>query len=126
MSTATTHLAAPPPLEMPVPVARVPTLDELRRLTEVPERRVVFRGVDWAFYETLVDSIPDAGLIHVDYDGRDLEIMAKGRIEGDIDAKSVRVETGGVFRGVSRMGEDSGRNGVEAGALSGRHLSPVA
>ena len=55
-----------------------------------------------------------------------LEILAKGRIEGDIDAKSVRVETGGVFRGVSRMGEDSGRNGVEAGALSGRHLSPVA
>ena len=54
-----------------------------------------------------------------------LEILAKGRIEGDIDAKSVRVETGGVFRGVSRMGEDSGRN-VEAGALSGRHLSPVA
>ena len=33
-----------------------------------------------------------------------LEIMATGKIEGDIDAKSVRIETGGVFRGVSHMG----------------------
>jgi cytoskeletal protein CcmA (bactofilin family) len=51
-----------------------------------------------------------------------LEILAKGRIEGNIDAKSVRVETGGVFRGTSNMGEDSGR-AIDAGA---RHLSPVA
>jgi cytoskeletal protein CcmA (bactofilin family) len=58
-----------------------------------------------------------------------LEILAKGRIEGDIDAKSVRIETGGVFRGTSRMGEDSGRAVVttsDAGAVSGRHLVPVA
>jgi cytoskeletal protein CcmA (bactofilin family) len=58
-----------------------------------------------------------------------LEILAKGRIEGDIDAKSVRIETGGVFRGTSRMGEESGRSAVvatDAGSLSGRHLSPVA
>ena len=54
-----------------------------------------------------------------------LEILAKGRIEGDIDAKSVRVETGGVFRGTSRMGDESGR-AADAGALSARHLSPVA
>jgi cytoskeletal protein CcmA (bactofilin family) len=33
-----------------------------------------------------------------------LEIMATGKIEGDIDAKSVRIETGGVFRGMSQMG----------------------
>jgi cytoskeletal protein CcmA (bactofilin family) len=32
-----------------------------------------------------------------------LEIVATGRIEGDLDAKSVRIETGGVFRGTSRM-----------------------
>src|SRR5262249_28356643 len=50
----------------------------LRDLTAVPDRRVVFRGVDWAFYEELVDSIPETSNIHVDYDGRDLEIMAKG------------------------------------------------
>ena len=57
-----------------------------------------------------------------------LEILAKGRIEGDIDAKSVRIETGGVFRGTSRMGKESGRGPVadDAGSLSGRHLSPVA
>ena len=55
-----------------------PSLDELRRLTEVPDRRVVFRGVDWSFYEKLVDSIPEGSNIHVNYDGRDLEIMAKG------------------------------------------------
>jgi cytoskeletal protein CcmA (bactofilin family) len=58
-----------------------------------------------------------------------LEILARGRIEGDIDAKSVRIETGGVFRGQSRMGEDRARGAVtgeSAGSLSGRHLSPVA
>jgi cytoskeletal protein CcmA (bactofilin family) len=33
-----------------------------------------------------------------------LEILAKGCVEGDIAAKSVRIETGGVFRGTSRMG----------------------
>jgi Uma2 family endonuclease len=81
MSTATTPKSptAPAPLEMPGgPVARVPSLDELYRLTEVPDRRVVFRGVDWSFYEGLVDSLPASSSIHVDYDGRDLEVMAKG------------------------------------------------
>jgi cytoskeletal protein CcmA (bactofilin family) len=34
-----------------------------------------------------------------------LEILATGKIEGDIDAKSMRIETGGVFRGTSHMGE---------------------
>jgi cytoskeletal protein CcmA (bactofilin family) len=33
-----------------------------------------------------------------------LDIVASGRIQGDIDAQSVRIETGGVFRGTSRMG----------------------
>jgi cytoskeletal protein CcmA (bactofilin family) len=59
-----------------------------------------------------------------------LEILSTGRIEGDLDAKSVRIETGGVFRGTSRMGEDTGRGAVVASdapsAVSGRHLSPVA
>ena len=36
-----------------------------------------------------------------------LDIVSSGRIEGDIDAKSVRIETGGVFRGTSRMGVKS-------------------
>ena len=33
-----------------------------------------------------------------------LEIMATGTIEGDIDARSLRVETGGSFAGTSHMG----------------------
>jgi cytoskeletal protein CcmA (bactofilin family) len=33
-----------------------------------------------------------------------LEILAKGKVEGDIVAQSVRIETGGVFRGTSFMG----------------------
>ncbi len=89
MSSATTPITveAPAPLEMPVPVAGVPSLDELRRLTEVPDRRVVFRGVDWAFYETLVDSIPEGAPIQVDYDGRDVEIMATGPRHGKLDRR---------------------------------------
>ena len=37
-----------------------------------------------------------------------LEILAKGKVEGDISAQSVRIETGGVFRGTSFMGSSSG------------------
>jgi Uma2 family endonuclease len=69
---------------MPFPVAGVLSLDELRRLTEVPDRRVVFRGVDWAFYEALVDSIPEGSNIHVDYDGRDVEVMGNGPDHEDL------------------------------------------
>ena len=40
------------------PPRRVPTLDELHEMTSEPDQRAVIRGVDWAFYEQLVDSIP--------------------------------------------------------------------
>ena len=63
MSSATTELA-------------IPSLDELYRMTAVPDQRVVIRDVDWSFYERLVDSIPSRVHIHVDYDGKDLEIMS--------------------------------------------------
>jgi len=53
----------------------IPSLDDLYRMTAEPDQRVVIRGVDWAFYEQLVDSIPEGSNIHVDYDGKDLEIM---------------------------------------------------
>ncbi len=48
MSTTTTHHShgSAPALEVPGPVTRVPSLPELERLTEVPDQRVVFRGVD--------------------------------------------------------------------------------
>ena len=39
-----------------------------------------------------------------------LEIMASGKIEGNIDAQSVRIETGGVFRGTSHMGDEAAEN----------------
>jgi len=84
MSTLIDRTAAPSSIEVPGPVTRVPTLEELERLTAVPERRVVYRGVDWSFYQQLIDSIPERANIHVDYDGKDLEVTGKGWIhEGD-------------------------------------------
>jgi len=59
--------------------APVPSLDDVYHLTAVPDRRVVFRDVDWSFYESLVDSIPESSNIHVDYDGEDLEIMSRSK-----------------------------------------------
>jgi cytoskeletal protein CcmA (bactofilin family) len=40
-----------------------------------------------------------------------LEIVATGRVEGDLDAQSVRIETGGVFRGTSRMAGPAAEKG---------------
>jgi cytoskeletal protein CcmA (bactofilin family) len=55
-----------------------------------------------------------------------LEILATGRIAGEIDAKSFRIETGGVFRGISHMGGSGGHvSGEDAESLSGRDFSPV-
>ncbi len=54
----------------------IPTLELLYQWTSVPDERFVIRGVDWAFYEQLVDSIPEGANIHVDFDGKDLEIMS--------------------------------------------------
>jgi cytoskeletal protein CcmA (bactofilin family) len=42
-----------------------------------------------------------------------LEILAKGKVEGDISAQSVRIETGGVFRGTSFMGSSGTGKGKE-------------
>ena len=36
----------------------------------------MIKNVDWSFYQQLVDSIPEGVNIHVDYDGKDLEIMS--------------------------------------------------
>ncbi len=60
-------------------MTRVPSFEEIQRLTAIPDQRVVFRGVDWAFYDQLVESIPESSDIHVDYDGKDLEVMGKRR-----------------------------------------------
>ncbi len=62
----------------PIPRS-VPTLAELEEMVSAPDRRVVIRDVDYAFYEQLVDSIPEWRHIHVDFDGKDLEVMGHGR-----------------------------------------------
>ena len=73
-----TTLQLPAALLLPGPVEGVPALEELERLTAVPDRRVVYRNVGWRFYERCVDKVPESAGIHVDYDGKDLEVMGKG------------------------------------------------
>lgn len=75
MSSVTDRPTMLPPGPAAVAARRVPTLDELRAMTSEPDQRVVIRGVDWDFYEQLVDSIPEDEHIHVDYDGKDVEIL---------------------------------------------------
>ena len=84
MSSATTHPPLVPFPPIPHPLASVPSLEKLYEMTSVPDERVVIRSVDWAFYEQLVDSIPEGANIHVDYDGKDLEIMSLSQLhDGD-------------------------------------------
>ena len=45
-------------------------------MTSEPGERVVIRGVDWVFYEHLVDSIPEDRHIRTNYDGKDVELMS--------------------------------------------------
>jgi Uma2 family endonuclease len=52
-------------------------------MTSVPDERVVIPGVDWAFYEQLVDSIPERAKIQVDYDGKVVEIMTLSLLHDD-------------------------------------------
>jgi hypothetical protein len=70
-----------PPAAPSQPAARadlfpVPSRDELERMTSIPDERHVIGNVIWAFYEQLVESIPEDVNIHVDYDGKDVEIMS--------------------------------------------------
>ena len=73
-SAMTNHSVVTPPTFVASPRS-VPTLNELYELASEPDQRHLISGVDWAFYEQLVDSIPEGVNIHVDYDGKDLEIM---------------------------------------------------
>jgi Uma2 family endonuclease len=78
VTTLIDRTLVPLPLEVSGPVTVVPSLEEIERLTSVSERRVVYRNVSWPFYEALVDSIPQRSPIHVDFDGKDVEVMVKG------------------------------------------------
>ena len=77
--------------------------------------RGLVRGTDIVVAGTVVGDVICSG---------HLEILAKGRIEGDISAKSMRIETGGVFRGTSSMGGEAG--GVAEAADERGSLSSVA
>jgi Uma2 family endonuclease len=79
MNTTTTTTTVPASRDGAPTASGVPSLDEIYQLAAVPDQRVLFPNVDWSFYERLVDSIPESSNIHVDYDGKDLEIMAKGK-----------------------------------------------
>jgi Uma2 family endonuclease len=73
MTTSGSLVPSPSP---GAPQRSIPSLDELYAMTSQPDHRVVIPGVDWAFYEQLMDSIPDRAGIQVDYDGKDVEIMS--------------------------------------------------
>ena len=83
MSSATTNATTVPSPPLAVAPRSVPTLEALYQMTSEPDERVVIRGVDWGFYEQLADSIPDRCHIHVDYDGKDVEIMSPGLVHDD-------------------------------------------
>jgi Uma2 family endonuclease len=78
MGSATTDFRGVPSAADSVSPPSVLSLEALREMTSQPDGRCVIRGVDWAFYERLVDSIPEGANIHLDYDGKDLEVMGKG------------------------------------------------
>ena len=65
-------------------------------MTSIPDERVVIPDVDWAFYQQLVDSIPEGANLHVDYDGNDLEMMSLSPVS------RWREENRGPFPGVDR------------------------
>jgi len=90
MSSVTTPPSVMPSPSPDVPPRSIPSLDELYEWTSEPDHRVVIRGVDWGYYEQLVDSIPEGVNIHVDYDGKDLEIMSLSQLHDGIKKRLAR------------------------------------
>jgi len=80
MSSVTTPPSVVPSPSPDVQPRSIPSLDELYAWTSEPDHRVVIPNVDWAYYLQLVDSIPEGANLHVDYDGKDLEIMSQSPI----------------------------------------------
>ncbi len=84
MSSVTTPQSIEPSGSADISPRPIPSLDELYALTSEPDHRAVIRGVDWAFYEQLVDSIPEGTHLRIDFDGKDVEIMAPSPLhDGD-------------------------------------------
>ncbi len=76
MNSTTTDTSLPPGTPFELSSTTVPSLETLLQFVSESERRVVFHGVSWSFYQQLVDSIPEGANLQVDFDGTDLEIMA--------------------------------------------------
>jgi Uma2 family endonuclease len=70
MSTVTrrSRRATPPPPRAPVVLG---------------EQRIVIRNVGWDLYDRLSDAIDERQHVYLAYDGKDLEMMTKGRIHED-------------------------------------------
>ncbi len=84
MSSITTPQSIEPAPSPDISPRSIPSLDDLLTWTTEPDHRVVISGVDWAFYEQLVDSIPEGTHLRIDYDGKDVEIMAPSPLhDGD-------------------------------------------
>ncbi len=64
----------------------LPTIDEIESLT--PGERAVFRGVDWGFYMRRHDVVGERPWLRIAYDGRDLEVMWVGPLQGLLGARA--------------------------------------
>ncbi|MFI5458929.1 MAG: Uma2 family endonuclease [Isosphaerales bacterium] len=64
--------------------APAPSLSHPREPTAVTaEQRIVIRGLDWDLYDRLSNAIDEKQHVFLAYDGKDLEIMTKGRAHED-------------------------------------------
>lgn len=74
------------------------------------------RGSEVVIAGTVIGNVTCAGHI---------EIVATGKVEGDIEAASVRIETGGIFRGTSHMGGQDKAIGAADAAREAVRLTSV-
>jgi Uma2 family endonuclease len=75
------------------PPRRAATSRRAHRTPEVilAEQRIVIRNVSWDLYDLLADAIDERQHVHLAYDGKDLEIMTKGRMHEVYRAFFVRL-----------------------------------
>jgi Uma2 family endonuclease len=61
----------------------IPSLEQLERLLSAGDR-AVWRNVDWAFFERLIQLVDEHRGFRIAFDGRDLEVMSPGPLHEDI------------------------------------------
>src|SRR5262249_10234829 len=64
------------------PRRRATTSRRTRRVPDMvlAEQRIVIRNVTWEVYDRLSDAVDERQRVFLAYDGKDLEIMTKGRV----------------------------------------------